>query len=293
MSSTNRREFGYMGHIRLCNRHDMTQFRPWWIGDALVGYLRPRFAGRLLEFGNVFSQGPGGGVRVHPALASFSDRTEAVAAVLDILWAGGEAGRQREEYYGVVTTIGAPPLMAIDRGAVTHFGVISGGFHLNGIVRGHDRDHMWVARRAKTKSTYPDMLDNMVAGGHPIGLTAQENLRKECFEEAGIPTSLADQAVAVGISSYTMEVDEGLRRHAFFIYDLDVPSEFRPQPVDGEVAEFNLMAVDQVAAIVRQGQAFKFNCNLVLIDYFVRTGMITPDDADYFRIVTGLHPVLP
>jgi hypothetical protein len=90
-----------------------------------------------------------------------------------------------------------------------------------------------------------------------------------------------------------MEVDEGLRRHAFFIYDLDVPSEFRPQPVDGEVAEFNLMAVDQVAAIVRQGQAFKFNCNLVLIDYFVRTGMITPDDADYFRIVTGLHPALP
>jgi 8-oxo-dGTP pyrophosphatase MutT (NUDIX family) len=293
MTKTGRREFGYMAHIRLCNRHDISHFLPWWIGDALVGYLKPRFAGRLLEFGNVFVPGPGSGVRVHPALAGFTARTEAVAAVLQILWANGEAGRPRDEYYGVVTTHGAPPLMAIDRGAVTHFGVISCGFHLNGIVRGHDRDHMWVARRAKTKATYPDMLDNMVAGGHPIGLSAAENLRKECFEEAGLAATIADQAVPVGMSSYTMEVDEGLRRHAFFIYDLEVPSEFRPQPVDGEVAEFTLMAVDEVAAIVRQGQDFKFNCNLVLIDYFIRHGMISPDDRDYFRIVSGLHPALP
>ena len=34
---------------------------------------------------------------------------------------------------------------------------------------------------------------------------------------------------------------------------------------------------------------FKFNCNLVLIDFFVRHGLIGPEDPDYVAICRGLR----
>ena len=55
---------------------------------------------------------------------------------------------------------------------------------------------MWVARRARTKATYPGKLDNMVAGGHPLGISAFDNLLKECYEEAGIPPEIARNGAA-------------------------------------------------------------------------------------------------
>lgn len=42
----------------------------------------------------------------------------------------------------------------------------------------------WVARRSKTKSMWPGMLDHMVAGGLPHGISPLENVFKECQEEA-------------------------------------------------------------------------------------------------------------
>ena len=62
--------------------------------------------------------------------------------------------------------------------------------------------------------------------------------------------------------------------------------------MDGEVGSFTLMAVDEVAATVRRGQAFKYNCNLVIIDYLVRHGVLGPDHPDYIRIVSGLRAPL-
>ena len=293
MTQAARRDFGYLAHIRLCNRFDLSGFQPWWIGDALVGYVRSALARRLLSFAQVFGPGPANGLRLNPDLVDFHARTAALDGLLAPLADEGFLGGRRDEPYAIATSLSAPALMAIDRGAATAFGVICGGFHLNGVVRGHDRDHMWVARRAKTKATYPDMLDNMVAGGHPFGLTAAANLRKECQEEAGIPAALADRARPVGMTSYAMETEEGLRRHAFYLYDLELPSDFTPVAVDGEVGSFTLMAVDEVAATVRRGQAFKYNCNLVIIDYLVRHGVLGPDHPDYIRIVSGLRAPLP
>ena len=43
---------------------------------------------------------------------------------------------------------------------------------------------------------------------------------------------------------------------------------------------------------VRDTSEFKYNCNLVLIDFFVRHGLIEPDDPDYLAIVAGLRATL-
>jgi hypothetical protein len=34
--------------------------------------------------------------------------------------------------------------------------------------------------------------------------------------------------------------------------------------------------------------AFKYNCNLVLIDFFVRHGLLSADDPQFMAIVSGL-----
>ena len=40
---------------------------------------------------------------------------------------------------------------------------------------------------------------------------------------------------------------------------------------------------------MRDGFEFKFNCNLVIIDFLVRHGFITPEEPDYMAIVAGLR----
>ena len=44
-----------------------------------------------------------------------------------------------------------------------------------------------------------------------------------------------------------------------------------------------------MARIVADTNEFKYNCNLVLIDFFVRHGLYGPDDPDYLAVVQGLR----
>ena len=63
-----------------------------------------------------------------------------------------------------------------------------------------------------------------------------------------------------------------------------------PKAVDGEVDEFLLWPIERVAEIVRDTCEFKFNCNLVIIDFLIRHGYLDPDlEPDYTEICLGLH----
>jgi 8-oxo-dGTP pyrophosphatase MutT (NUDIX family) len=129
----------------------------------------------------------------------------------------------------------------------------------------------------------------MVAGGLPWDLALTDNLRKECEEEAGIPAELAAQAVPVGAITYCRASKRGLKPDVMYCYDLELPEDFRPQCNDGEVAGFHLWPVEQVAEIVRDSEEFKLNCNLVIIDFLVRHGLLTPEHPDYLEIVQRLR----
>ena len=148
---------------------------------------------------------------------------------------------------------------------------------------------MWVARRALDKPTFPGMLDNMVAGGQPIGIGLRENLIKECQEEANIPAELSRQAESVGVISYVSETPEGMKPDIQFVYDLELPATFEPTNTDGEVEEFHLWPIEKVMDVVSQTAEFKFNCSLVIIHFLIRRGLISPEDPDYLDIVLGLH----
>lgn len=51
-------------------------------------------------------------------------------------------------------------------------------------------------------------------------------------------------------SSYTYEDEEGVFPESQFVFDLQLPAEFKPRIGDGEVQEFYLLPIDKVSAFV-------------------------------------------
>ena len=64
--------------------------------------------------------------------------------------------------------------------------------------------------------------------------------------------------------------------------------DFTPLNSDGEVVEFRRLPAEEVKAIVRDTFRFKFNCNLVVIDFLIRHGLLTAAEADIGAIRKGL-----
>lgn len=193
--------------------------------------------------------------------------------------------RWRGEAFDVRATPDGPTLTQIDRGALPSFGIQAAGVHVNGLVKRGDGLDMWIARRAMNKPMDPGKLDHIVAGGIPAGLGPAETLVKEAAEEAAIPSGLASEAVPVGIIGYAMDRPEGLRRDWLHCYDLMLPEDFVPTPVDGEVEAFELWPMHRAIEAVRDTDDFKFNVNLVLIDLFIRLGLIIGREAEGLRII--------
>jgi thiamine pyrophosphokinase len=80
-----------------------------------------------------------------------------------------------------------------------------------------------------------------------------------------------------------MERPEGLRRDRLYCYDLELPEDFVPRAADGEVEFFELWPVVRAVDAVRETDEFKFNVNLVMIDLFLREGLIGGAAAGVLR----------
>ena len=278
----------FIDHIRACNAHEIDRFRPFRIAGHNAGWIRDDFVPTLARRPDLFMIQPHA-VTLSRALATPEQRTDALDPFRRELSAEGMIGAWREERYPVAPRWGEQPLMTMERAAVAFFDIRAYGVHLNGFVRRSDGLHMWVATRSRKKATYPGMLDNTVAGGQPAGISLIDNVVKECGEEASIPEDLARQAKPIGIVTYCLEHRDGLKPDVLFNFDLELPRNFTPKPNDDEIEHFELWPAQRVYERVRDTFDFKFNCNLVLIDFFVRHGLIAPDDPDYVGLVAGLH----
>ncbi len=287
---------GFFRHIEACNTDVAEPFWPWLVDNHRVGWLRPGFAERLADFGDVFSVEAGaddnGQVVFKPGLSDFSERSDALRAVASALAEAGIVPPFMNEPYPVTPAGRESALCVIDRAAAAFFGLRSFGQHLNGFVRRDDGIHMWLGRRARDRLLFPGALDQMVAGGLPHDLSLNENLVKECAEEAGIPEDLAVAAVPVGAVSYNRVAQRGLRRDLLYCYDLEVGPDFEPRNTDGEVEQFLLLPLDEVARLVSETDEFKLNCNLVVIDFLIRHGWLDPDANAYLPLVLGLRQPL-
>jgi hypothetical protein len=278
---------GLLRHLHDCNRYDPAGFVPLRHDGARLGFVRRDNAAALRRFPAVFAVTPEAVTLV--AAGGFDALSAAIEEVTESLVAEGLVAKWRNEYFAVAPGWGAAPHFKLDRGAVPFFGVRAYGVHLNGYVREGKEIKLWIGRRSPTKSVAPDKLDNLVAGGidHIHGLV--ETLIKESAEEASLPSALAAQAMPVGAVSYRMAVKHGLRDDVLFCYDLEVPRDFVPKNTDGELVAFTLEDAGDVLAAVRDSDDYKFNVNLVLIDFALRHGLVPVDDPEYLDLILGLR----
>jgi 8-oxo-dGTP pyrophosphatase MutT (NUDIX family) len=274
-------------HVLRCNSWRPERFVPLWCGEARVGLIRRDNAEALRRFSDVFSVEPDGVWLIAPG--DLDAVSAAVDQVIERLVAECRVAKWRNEFFAVAPRWGAPPLFKLDRGAVGFFGVRAYGVHVNGYRCEQGRLKLWIGRRAANKKVSPDKLDNLVAGGIGYDHGLQATLIKEAAEEADLPPEIATRALPVGAVAYRMEVENGLRDDVLFVYDLDVPAAFTPRNTDGEIVAFTLMDAEDVVESVRLTEDFKFNVNLVIIDFALRHGLVTPDDPDYLALVTGLR----
>lgn len=278
-----------LDHIAACNAHDLSALVPFRLDDRQVGWLGRDLAARLGRWDRYFEIGDDA-VSLVDSLDTVESRTRAMSEVCAALVVQQVLPRSREEFCPVTTGFGSPVLMHLDRSWLAPFGVISYGVHLNGHVGTGPGMEMWVGLRAKDRLVAPGKLDNLAAGGLPVGLSLFDNLIKEAAEEASVPEDLARTARPAGAVSYIMQTPAGLRRDLLFCYDIALPNDFEPENADGEISGFVRWPIRQVLRVADETEEFKFNVNLVLIDFLIRHGHLSPDDEpDYEALVAGLR----
>ncbi|MBL8324737.1 MAG: DUF4743 domain-containing protein [Rubrivivax sp.] len=200
----------------------------------------------------------------------------ALAALHARLREAGAIVAWRDELFPLFDPATLEPLARIERAAARFWGTLTLGAHANGYVRGADGrpSHLWIARRSPLKATDPNLLDNLVGGGVPAGQTPREALVREGFEEAGLAPARMAAAVHAGALGLERDIREGFQQEWLYVFDLELPAGVEPRNQDGEVAEFHLLPVDEVADVVACTEAMTTDAALVTIDFLLRHGLL-------------------
>lgn len=229
---------------------------------------------------------------------------------------GRKAAGEDFRVMGAMNYQGKGALVQMRRSAAPLFGIANRGSHMTMYTRSKETGEIkiWIPRRSRHLATYPGMLDNTVAGGIKAEETPLECIIHESDEEASLPEDFVSKHVrAVGAITYVTQTGSGGGQDkqaevggydtglcvsdVIYLYDLEVPAEQAetvvPKPQDDEVEQFYLWDVETVMQAMRTGE-FKPNCAVVMVDFFVRHGIITVDnEADYVEIVQRLHRPVP
>ena len=280
----------YLERIEHCNNAQLDQYLPFIIDNYHVGWIKRE--NRIVLQAWLDPQ-QNDSIRLVSAHNSLESRSQLLAEISSLLQQQKHIRPLMQELYPVSLAHRNQVIALVDRVAASFFGIRCYGQHLNGYVKAGDQIKMWIGRRARDRGVEPGKLDQLVAGGLPHAISPTDNLIKECYEEAGIKASLARQATAVGTLSYVAQSAIGLKPDTLYLYDLELPRDFQPVCTDGEVEEFYLISLEEVANLVSETSEFKLNCNLVVIDFLLRHGFLSADETAYTEIVAGLHPSLP
>jgi hypothetical protein len=267
----------FLDHFNHAHNADLQSWTPWFQGDALLGYVQDNFKERGLSFG-LWQESEQG--LVIPSLSE-GELNQLFARFAKDTYEEGLLWSWVGEPFPVKASVTDPTRFVMERTLTAPLGCLTFGVHLNGYVRTRNGIELWVAKRSQHKPTFPGKLDNMVGGGQPAGLSLFENLLKE----AGISETQANQSIATGTISYRHTDGRGLKRDILYCYDLELPDSFVPVCQDGEVESFERLPIDVVLSMIETTDAFKYNCNLVIIDFAIRHGILTGDNTpDYAEL---------
>jgi 8-oxo-dGTP pyrophosphatase MutT (NUDIX family) len=261
---------------------------PFYVKEHAVGWLRPSFADQLRRWPHVFEVGDAF-VTLRAQPDTPAGRSAAMAQVARDLARDGVIRGWRDELVSVSHHYAAPELLRIERAASRHFGFMAYGAHLNGFARVGGLTQVWIARRSADKPVEPDKLDNLVGGRISAGMTVDETLRKEAWEEAGIAPALLAGLNCAGAVRVEYSVPEGLHREILFVHDLWLPPEFRPANQDGEVAEMRCVPLEEALQSILTGE-FTLDAGAVMVDGLLRQGAVLPEDPQYLDLLRLLKP---
>ncbi|GAA6014451.1 hypothetical protein JCM11491_007058 [Sporobolomyces phaffii] len=181
----------------------------------------------------------------------------------------------------------------LERAACSLFGVTTFGVHSTAYVEEEGQElKIWVPRRSATKATWPSYLDNTVAGGITAGDLPRQSILREFSEEASLPPEVVSPLIRqTGVITYVYRQTLGwLQPEVQYVYEMKLPSDGSVKPTtnpqDGEVETFELMGLTEVVQRLVDGE-FKANCALVLIDFFIRHGLLTAENDVRFLEVSG------
>lgn len=264
---------------------------PFYVGSNQVGIIRPDILAHLQKYDDVFISSPHS-LKLSDDLKTTKERSDRINQILRELreeqvlvtlkgW--------RNETFDIRITPREKAAMEVERSGICLFGAISYGVHINGFTYKDNQLMMWIGRRSPTKPTYPNRLDNMCAGGLATGLKVRDCAIKECEEEASAPKEITEKLVQVGCVSYIFEDKRGIFPECEYVFDLELPSDFIPVNADGEVGGFELMTMDQVMDVIVTDD-FKPNSALIVVDFLIRHGVITPEkEKNFAYIVEMMH----
>lgn len=283
----------------------------FWLADSstCVGWMLPGVVAKMPWIENEWSIDHRAKT-ITPRLRSHNGNervsTEEQNALIERLVVGAKNAKSfealrgfSEEFYPIYGSPNAE--VRVRRAASALFGVVDFGVHLTAYVQEEDGLKIWVSRRSANKLTYPNMLDNSVAGGMTIGEKPVNAIIRETVEEASLPEELVrNGARACGSLSFffhqvptTAEPTGLLHPIVPYVFDLELPADAVLVPGDDEVKNFELFTVDEVKEALAAGE-FRPGSTMVMMDFLVRHGIITPDnEPDYLDIVSRLHRVLP
>jgi len=261
---------------------------PFYVKEHAVGWLRASFADQLRRWPHVFEVNPSY-VRLTTRPETAQGRSAAMAEVTRDLARDGVLTGWRDELVSVAPHYGDPELFRIERAATRPFGLMAYGAHMNGFTRRGGLAHAWIARRSATKQVDPDKLDNLVGGRVSAGLSVDETLRKEAWEEAGIAPALLGGLNCLGAVRVEYSAPEGLHREILFVHDIWLPEDFKPANQDGEVSEMRCKPVEEMMLDLLTGD-FTLDAAVVTIDGLLRLGAVLPEDPQYLDLLRLMKP---
>lgn len=245
---------------------------PWYLGaeHSPTGYLTPAHAKVILSIRKDWTSVPHGLVWDTPEHTHASRSAALQSLAIELRDLGHVTGWRNEKFSfwpdseimfnGQCSepTNAHQAAFEMERAAYRFFGLRSHAVHVNGFT---EDGFVWCGRRSLTKPTDPGMLDNIAAGGLPVGESLQLCGVREMAEEAGLSGALASTAVANGQVTTCRSVARGWHHETLWVYNLVVPADVQPVNQDGEVAEFNLLSPQQVVqAIASKSMTVDASC---------------------------------
>ena len=245
---------------------------PWYLGNAHspTGYLTPAHAKVILSVRKDWVTVPHGLVWDTPEKTHASRSAALENLAIELRELGHVSGWRNEKFsywpdseilvngQCIEPTEELSAVFEMERAAYRFFGLRSHAVHVNGFTQD---GFLWCGRRSLTKPTDPGMLDNIAAGGLPVGESLQLCGVREMAEEAGLSEALALTAVANGQVTTCRSVSRGWHHETLWVYNLVVPADVQPLNQDGEVAEFNLLSPQQVVqAIASKSMTVDASC---------------------------------